>query len=572
MQYKRLLCVINIFTIILSSSLILSSNAFAEKKQIFDKPLKEERVEQSKFGGRMFYPMLGEPSNLIPRLASDSASSEITEKLYIGLLRYNEDLVLEPYAAQKFEVLDEGKKLRFYLRKDIYWSDGVKLTARDVEYTYKMMLDPKTPTVYRSNYEAISKFTVLDDYSFEVEYTKPYAQALLTWAGDIVPKHILEKEDLLKTEYARNPVGAGPYILKEWKFGVRIVLEANKKYFLGEPYIKELVYQFIPDMSTQFLELQAKNIDMMGLTPLQYVFQTTGAKWKEGWNKYKYLSHGYTYLGFNNKHEFFSDARVRRAVSYGINREELVAGALAGMGEPANGPYVPTMWAYNKSVKAVAYNPKKARALLKEAGFIDTNGDGIVEKNGKDFRFSILTNQGNTGRIMAAVIIQARLREIGIDVSIRTVEWAAFLREFIDKRRFDAVLLAWSTTLDPDIFVVWHSSQKDGLNFVNFENKEMDELLEKARIIFNPEKRKEYYDRVQEILYEEQPYSFLYYSYALPIISKKIKGVKEHKTGIGFGSDSWWIAKDTQKNAQKNIQKNMQKNTSKQIKEPTLAP
>ena len=433
-------------------------------------------------GGHLVQAMLGDASNLIPLLSSDSGSSTITGSIFVAPLRYNRDLDLELWAAESYEVLEEGRLLRFKLREDVRWFDGEPLTAEDVEFTYKLMTDPKTPTAYAGDYEQIKEFKRTGRYTFEVRYEEPYARAMVTWAHSILPKHALEGEDLLNTKYSREPLGAGAYKLKEWVPGRHIVLEANEDYFLGRPYIDELVYRIIPDQATQFLELKAGNLDMLSLGPMDYIYQTTGPDWDANFIKYNYLSSSYTYLGYNLEHPIFSDRRVRRALAHAIDREEIVRGVLLGLGEPAVGPFMPGTWAARTDLKPFAFDPAKARALLADAGWKDSDGDGVLDKDGRPFSFTLMTNQGNSQRIRTATIIQYRLAQIGVQVEVRTVEWATFLNEFIDKGRFDAVVLAWTIPVEADPYSVWHSDNaKDGgLNFGRFRNAELDRLVEAA--------------------------------------------------------------------------------------------
>ncbi|WP_027177449.1 peptide-binding protein [Maridesulfovibrio hydrothermalis] len=495
------------------------------------------------FGGRLTEPALAEPMCLIASLSTDSASHTVADKIFVSLLKYNKDIELVPEAAESFEVLDGGKLFKFKLREDIRWFDGKPLTAEDVEFTYKMMIDPDTPTAYAGDFLNVKEFKLTGKYSFEVRYDKVFARSLITWASDILPKHILENEDLNTTKYRRNPVGAGPYKLKEWVPGRRLILEANDDYFEGRPYIDEIVYRIIPDLSTQFLELKSGSLDSMSLTPQQYLFQTKGAGWKNDFQKFKYLSFSYAYLGFNMESNFFKDVRVRRAINYAIDKEEIVKGVLLGQGYPASGPYKPGTWVFNDKLKPYGYHPEKAKELLKEAGWIDSDGDGILERDGVPFSFTLITNQGNSLRIKSATIIQNRLKAIGIEVKIRTVEWAAFVKEFIDKGRFDATILGWNILQDPDIYSVWHSSKAvpGGLNFVRYKNAELDDLLEKGRSTLVQAERKVIYDRIQEILHEEQPYCFLYVPMALPIYKSRIKGLKIAPVGLGYNANSWWI-------------------------------
>lgn len=494
-------------------------------------------------GGSLVQAMLGEPSNLIAVLAADGASSEIASQVYVSLVKYNKDIELVPYAAESFEVLDDGKLLKFKIRQDIRWFDGQPLTADDVEFTYQLMIDPATPTAYSANFKLVKAFRKTGKYSFEVEYDRPFAKALITWAMDILPKHALEGEDLLNTKYSRQPLGAGPYTLQSWDAGSQLVLVANQDFFEGKPYIDRIIYRVIPDLSTQFLELKSGSIDTMGLTPLQYLYQTSGPGWDGSFSKFQYLSNGYTFLGFNFRHPFFQDVRVRKAIDCAIDREEIVKGVLYGLGAAANGPYKPGTWQYNESIKPRAYDPEKAQRLLAEAGWSDTDGDGVLDKDGKPFAFSIITNQGNTQRIKTGVIIQQRLKDVGILVELRTVEWAAFLKEFVFKGRFDAIILAWNILQDPDIFNVWHSSKAmdGGLNFIKYINPQFDALLEQGRGLVLKEQRKPIYDKVQQILYDDVPYCFLYVPKALPIVQARVQNIKAAPAGITYNFTKWWI-------------------------------
>ena len=301
------------------------------------------------------------PSNLIPPLATDAPSQEVASNLYVAPLRYDKNIQIEPYAARSFQILDGGKHLVFALRDDIRWTDGEPLTAADVEFTYKFMIDPATPTAYAEDFKAVAEFRVTGPYSFEVFYDKPFVRALSTWASAILPKHILTGQDLNATRYARRPVGAGPYILKDWVENERIVLTANPDYFEGEPGIGELVYRIIPDQTTQFLELKAGGLDYAQLTPPQYLRQTDGPWWEAHFHKYRYLDSLYVYLGYNLTHPLFKDRVVRQALAHAIDKREIVKGALMGLGEPAVGPYKPDSWAFIPIRRRMSFSCAAAR-------------------------------------------------------------------------------------------------------------------------------------------------------------------------------------------------------------------
>lgn len=491
---------------------------------------------------------IGEASTLIPLLASDSASHAVAGQIYNGLVKYDKNLNITGDLAESFDVSTDGLVITFHIRKDVKWHDGAPLTSKDVLYTYKVTIDPQTPTAYAEDFKQVKKITAPDSHTVQVTYDSPFAPALASWGMNILPAHLLEGKDITKSPLSRKPVGTGPYRFKEWVSGQKIVLEANNRYFEGRPYIDRIIYRIIPDSSTMYMELKSGAIDLMNLTPVQYARQTASAGFAGRFNKYRYPSSTYLYIGYNLRHPLFGDKRVRQAMTSAIDKDELVQGVLFGMGQKAHGPIVPGRWAYNPSVQDIGYDPKRAVELLALAGWKEKNSDGILTKNGKPFKFTILTNQGNQQRLMTAQIVQQRLRQVGIDVRIRIVEWAAFLKEFINKGNFEVVMLAWSISQDPDMFDIWHSSKnKPGeLNFIGYSNPEVDRLLVEGRSTFDIGKRRKAYARIQDILADEQPYTFLYVPDALPVVSSRVRGVEPAPAGIGHNQNRWYVPKHEQ--------------------------
>ncbi|MEW6351956.1 MAG: peptide-binding protein [Thermodesulfobacteriota bacterium] len=492
---------------------------------------------------------IGDASVLLPVLAADSASFAVTGNVYNGLVKYDEDINLVGDLAEKWEISPDNLKIRFYLNKGVRWQDGQPFTARDVEYTYLLYTDEKTPTAYATDFLKVKEFRVLDDYTVEVTYDKPYAPALGSWAVAIHPRHLLAGTNVVDSPLKRHPVGTGPYKFKEWVTGEKILLDANPDCFMGRPYISRTMTRIIPDPATMFLELKAGRIDMMGLGPLQYMRQTNTSWFKEQYKKYKYLATGYTYLGYNLQKEKFKDKRVRQAITMAIDREGIVKGVLLGLGVVAHSPYKPDTYWYNPNVRKFPYDPEKAKQLLAEAGWKDTDNDGILDKDGTPFEIEIITNHGNETRKNTATIIQWYLGKIGIKVKIRVIEWAAFLKNFINKRNFEVCLLGWSIGQDPHQVDIWNS-KKTGptqLNFVHYQNPEVDELLDKGAATYDRAERKKYYDKFQEIIAEDQPYTFLYVPESLPIVSSRIKGIVPAPLGISYDFPKWYVPKPMQK-------------------------
>ncbi|MGO9613760.1 MAG: peptide-binding protein [Dissulfurispiraceae bacterium] len=488
---------------------------------------------------------LSDAKRLLPLLASDSASAEISGYIFNGLIKYDKDINLIGDLAESWQVSPDGLKIIFHLRKGVRWQDGAEFTSDDVLFTYTTVINPNIPTPYGSIYGPVAKVEAPDRYTVQVTYKEPFAPAMESWGMGILPRHILEGKDLASPEVNRHPVGTGPYKLKEWVTGQKIVLEAFDNYFEGRPSIDKLVARVIPDTATMFLELKFGGIDYMDFTPPQYKLQANTAFFNKYFNKFRFPSFGYTYLGYNLLNPLFSDVRVRHAIAYAIDKKELIAGVLLGYGTPCTGPFPPESWAYNKDVKDFEHNPEMAKELLVKAGWT-WNDAGFFEKNGKILSFTVLVNQGNEARLKTAQILKEQLKRVGIDMNIKVLEWQAMLHEFIDKKRFEAVIMGWALSRDPDIYDIWHSSKtKEGeFNFLSYKNEEIDRLLIQGRQTFDTAKRKKIYHRIHEILAAEQPCAFLYVPDALPVLQKRFKGVEQAPIGIWYDFIHWYVPKN----------------------------
>lgn len=504
-------------------------------------------------GGTMVDALSGEPSGLIAMLAGESSASAIAGNIFNSLLKYDKNLELTGELAQSWQVSADKKTITFHLKPNLKWADGQALTSEDVLFTWKVMTDDKTRTPYGADYKLVKNASAPDPQTFVVSYAHPYAPALDSWASlHVLPKHILQGQDINNSDFSRHPVGSHYYQLASWKNGESISLVRNPNATQGAPKIDRLMSRIIPDKAAQFLELMADNIDSMALNSVQYarIFPAR-PELNQQFNLYKELGNSYTYLGFNLKRKPFDDVRVRKAFNYAIDKQEIIDGVLLGLGEPVSSPYKPgTRWS-NPKLSPYPYDPEKAKSLLAEAGFSDHDGDGIVDKNGQPLSFEILTNQ-NKEREMTAVLIQRRLKEIGVDVSIRVVEWATFISRFIKTGDFSAVVLGWGLGQEPDQFNIWHSSQQEPgqFNFIGYKNPQVDHLLESGRLELDPDKRMKIYHQFAEILYQDSPIVYLFAGYGLPAIHKRVKGIDNPAppAGIGHNSYEWYIPSTLRRN------------------------
>jgi peptide/nickel transport system substrate-binding protein len=529
--------------------------SIATKALSLERPLErspsrsQDQIFSQKFGGAIVVSSISDARTLVPILASDSASSDLCGMLFNGLVKYDKDVRIIGDLAESWDILEEGLVIVFHLRKNVRWHDGIKFTAGDVLFTYNKLVDPKVKTPYSGDFERIRSIEATDDYTVKVVYKEPFAPALASWGMWIMPEHILRNEDLNTTSFSRSPVGTGPYQFKSWKTGEKIELTANHDYFEGRPYIDRYIYRVIPDDSTIFLELQTQGIDLSTLSPLQYTKQTGNKFFREHYNKFRYPSFGYSYMAYNLSEPKFQDLRVRQAINYAVNKEEMVKAIFYGLAEVTTGPFMKDSWAYNKDVKPAAYDIAKSKALLSEAGWKDDDNDGWIEKDGQKFEFTVLVNQGNGERQRSAEMIQKYLKDAGIRMKIRVVEWNTLINEFLNKKRFEAVMMGWFLSRDPDCYDIWHSSKtREGeFNFTGYRNEKVDRLLADGRRTFDESKRAAIYHRIHEPVYADQPYLFLYSADILPIVNARFHNVESSPIGIGYNFIKWYVPKNEQR-------------------------
>lgn len=489
-----------------------------------------------------------EPDLLNPVLSTDTYASIIEALIFDSLIERNpETLAFRPLCAEKWEVSADGLEYTFYLRKDIKWQDGLPMTAHDVKFSFDRIKDPSVNAPHlRNYYEDIEKLEVMDDYTVKFTYNKKYFRALeICGTMSILPEHLYGKSPFNNSRLNRMPVGNGPYRFLQWNTGRDIVLERNKEYWGKKPYIEKIVFKIITDNTVALQLLKKREIDLMILTALQWESQTSSEKFNSRFSKLKYYVSGYSYIGWNIRNPLFADKRVRIAMTHFIDRKKILEKLLYNLGTVVTGNFYVNSPEYNKNINPYEYNPQKAGELLRDAGWKDTDGDGILDKDGRKFEFEFLIPSGNDFREKLATIIKEDLAVQGINVEIKKLEWAVFIQN-LSERDFDATSLGWSMPLEADPYQVWHSSQAEqGSNFVGFKNKRADELILLIRETLEKEKRIEYCHEFHEIIHKEQPYTFLFCSESLVALDKRFMNVKVYPLGIR--PIEWYVPEELQK-------------------------
>ncbi|MDO8462406.1 MAG: ABC transporter substrate-binding protein, partial [Deltaproteobacteria bacterium] len=330
----------------------------------------------------------------------------------------------------------------------------------------------------------------------------------------------------------RSPIGTGPYRFHSWKTNESIRIIRNEEYWGTKPEIREIAFEVIAEDTVALQVLKKGGLDFAGLRPIQWVKQTGSRHFNEQFQKMKYSTPGYSFIGWNNKSPYFADKRVRKAMTFLVNRKELMEKVNFGLGEITTGPFYTDSPDYDRSIIPIPYDPAEAKRLLAEAGWKDTDGDGLLDRDGRPFRFEFLIPSGRRFAELLSTILKEDLSKMGIDVKIRKLEWAVFVKT-LDERKFDAVTLGWVFGFDQDPYQVWHSSQAEkGSNFVGFRDKEADHLIEMGRREFDRGKRAHLYQEFHKLIDEEQPYSFLFANASLLALDRRFENVTVYPTGV----------------------------------------
>ncbi|WP_010283368.1 peptide-binding protein [Bacillus timonensis] len=550
MKLRKSLWLFLALTLVMSLFLAACSGGEGASSEPEDKPKEETPKEEPKNtdpvdGGDLIVGSTGNPTMFNPYFSTDTASSDIEGLIYNGLVKTNLDLETELDLAEDIQVSDDNLEYTVKLKQGVKFHDGQDMTADDVVFSYMMMKNPDVVSERKSNFESMEKVEKIDDYTVKFTLNKvdvTFYPITLSYA--VLPEHVLGSVDpatLHENEFnTKNPIGTGPFKFEEWKDGEYVKVVRNDDYFEGKPHLDSITTRIITDANGMIAALQAGEVDFYAGVPgteVETVKAIDGTKVEEG------LALSYTFLGFNQQQERFQDKRVRQAFTHAVNKDAIVESIMQGAGQAAQAPDSPLMWTYNDEVPEFEYDLEKAKALLKDAGWEDTNGNGIIDKDGVEMSFKISTNQGNKVREDIAVVLQEQFKEIGVEATPDIVEWGAFIEKISAPNwDYDALILGWSLSTFPDQYDIFHSSQsKEGLNFVWYKNEEADALMEKARQTPDTEEYKQIHKDLYNILVEDQAYTFLYYPTEFRAMPEELQGYEFHSKSALYDAHKWWL-------------------------------
>jgi peptide/nickel transport system substrate-binding protein len=468
--------------------------------------------------------------------------------LFLTLIRYSPELDYEPMLAQTFEMQGDTAVI-FRLRRDVRWHDQTPTTAYDVAFTFERAADPASAFPNADWLVGWGAPQVLD--SFTVRFAlQPMADPLASVAQfPIMPKHLLSSVPAAQMQQAafnKQPVGNGPFRFVEYRANDRWVFEANPAFpsaLGGRPYLSRLVLRVVPEVTAQVAELRAGNLQLALKMPVEQFKQLDADSAFDGIVR---QGRQYAFIPWNAKRPPLSDARVRRALTMAIDRQEISAVMHGGLGDLVHGPIGRYHWAYHRDLQTLPFNLDSARALLRQAGLTDRNQDGVLElANGTPFRLELKVPANSTTMVDMAEMVRADIERVGVRATVKPLDLATLSEQMTSRdRAFDAALMGWENDLRLNFRDMFHSAALAGpYQFASFRNATADSLMDAASALSSQEMARPIWHRFQQVLHEQQPWTVLYAYPELYIHSNRLQGVAMDIRGAFTSVGKWWVTR-----------------------------
>jgi peptide/nickel transport system substrate-binding protein len=500
------------------------------------------------YGGTVVVEARAEIPGVNPLVAPPDYFANQVERyvLLMPLVQLGAELQPEPWLARSWDLNADSSQIVFHLRDDVKWQDGQPVTAADVAFTFRKAKDRDLDFPNRAYFDRWDSVRVEDPHTVRF-WLRPYSQFMFGWSQvAIVPEHVLGSvPDSAMAAAAFNsasPVGDGPFRFVSHRQGDRWVFEANSDFpaeLGGRPRVDRLVYRIVPDENTELTELQRGDVDLYLKLPPG---QLSRARADTSLAVLTFPSPSYAFVAWNTRRPLFSDERVRRALTMAMNRGQILQTVQAGLGSVATGPLGPWHWAYDTAWRPIPFDPDSARALLAAAGWKDTDGDGVVDRDGRPFRFELFTNQSQVRRDIS-VMLQSDLAKVGVALVPRSLEMAALGQAVQSRKRpFDAFLLSWTEDMVIDDRDYWACDRRDEpLQFSGYCDPALDAVMDSIPRALDPDRKRRLLRRYAEMVEKAQPYSFLYNEDGAVALRRSLRGVVVDVRGELRTAAAWWL-------------------------------
>ena len=503
--------------------------------------------EKPTYGGTLRLADYTKPAILNPILTNETISTTLIGLIFNGLVKLNDKVEPVPDLAESWDISNDGKTYTFHLRKGVKFHDGKEFTSDDCLFTYQLMVNPEINSPWRSNYNLVERFEAPDKWTFKVILKQPSSPFLTrTMDKEIVPRHILEGANLRDTPFNSHPIGTGPFKFLKWDDNGTITLDANPDYFEGMPHLEKIVaysnYKNLEHIYVHFLKGEVDWIRDMRLDDYRLIKSDTGFR------TFVFIANIYYALAYNLNDPLLKDKRFRQALAMCIDIDKMIKRVDRGYGDKADGvgvratgPFHPNSWAFNKAVQPIPYKPREALRILKELGYEDRDGDGFLDKDGKELSIKILVDARDERMQRVFMSLHQNLYEIGMKLEPEVYDNDMKLREeFLDKGKFQTYLMIFQYAGDPDAASkYWSSKQLIAEKWWGYSNPEVDKLFDSGRVELVQTKRKEIYQKVHNLIYEDQPALFLYSPFVFYGVSARFGGIKRCASYMPM-----WMVKD----------------------------
>ena len=499
------------------------------------------------------YPVDMEGVNEITTQSTAFHNALLYHALFLPLLEEQADYqegppTFAPRLAESYELSDDRLLLTFHLRPGVLWSDGVEITAEDVRFTWEAHTSPEIGWSFGEVKQYIRDVEVVDPLTVRFHFTRVYsAQLLDANLGVILPKHSWGQLPFSEWQdnnqwFLDNLVVSGPFLLESHIPQQRVVLKRNPRYFEeGLPKVDRVVFEIVRDPKAQLAMLRSGRAHFVEFVPPS---EADAVEASDETYLTTFIPRFFFYVLWNTTRPMFEDAATRRALTHGIDRQAIIDSLYYGYAAPSHSPFTTDVWAHNDQLTPWPYDPAKARQLLAQAGWSDGDGDGILERGGKPFHFVLLTNSENDLRRNIVIMLQEQLKQIGISVELRLMEFNAMFGP-LNAHDFDAVVMAMAmdTSLNTDYF--FHTRGiEDGYNWGSYSNAELDQEIDAIESMIDPQAAKPHFDRLQEILHEEQPLTFLYQGVRTCGARNELQGLQPNALNSFFKMRLWELKDD----------------------------
>jgi len=493
------------------------------------------------------------PNSFDPVLVTESIENTLDRLVFNGLTeednagRIIPDLATAVPSAANHGITDGGRTITYHLRRGVAWQDGVPFTSADVAFSWRAIMNPNTTVGNRVPYDEVARVDTSDPYTVVFRLKEPYAPFVAeafnsSTVAFVVPAHLLQRyHDLNRVPFNQAPIGTGPYRLVRWLRGDRIEFEANARYFKGAPKIPRIVVHEIPQENTGVTEMQTHELDWYtALSEASYAQLHDTADVRLVVTQ----QNSYRGLWINNQRPLLTDARVRRAIAYAIDKKMMVDKVTHGTGTVATEDIPRFMWAYDASVPTYAYDPEKARALLREAGW-RPGSDGTLAKNGQPLAMTLVLRQGAVGDAAMAVLVQGWLRAVGMRIGIKPYPGSTLFAlgpgGVLNPGKYDIDISGFSSAYDPDNSVQFACANRppNGFNWTRYCSAQMDRLQHEAISTNDRTARKAAYAKIETLLATDVPQIFFYYQPAIEAVATRVKNFRPSPISPTWNAEQW---------------------------------